>query len=78
MLTVESHEYDAQTGIDTFVFAPLGMKAQVKVIEKDGAPKVLIGVQATYVQQDVTEPEWAVCTNKEIVDFALEKYQARQ
>jgi hypothetical protein len=79
MLTVESHEFDPQTGIDTFVFGPLGMKALIKVVERDGGdPKVMIGVEATYVQQDVTEPEWSVCNNKEIVEFALKEYEARK
>jgi hypothetical protein len=78
MLTVESHEYDPQTGIDTFVFGPINMKAQVKVVQRDGKPQVLLGVQATYVQQEVTEPEWSVCTNKEIIEFALREYEARQ
>jgi hypothetical protein len=78
MLTVESHEYDPQTGIDTFVFGPINMPAQVKVIERDGNPQVLLGVQATYVQQNMGEPEWSVCTNKEIIDFALKEYEARK
>lgn len=78
MLTVESHEYDPETGIDTFVFGPMSMKARVKVMERDGEPKVFLGVEATYVQQDVTEPEWSVCNNKEIVEFALAEYNARQ
>lgn len=78
MLTVESHEYDPATGIDTFVLGPMNMKAQVKVIEKDGKPQVLLGVEATYVQQDVTEPEWSICGNKEIIEFALAEYEARK
>jgi hypothetical protein len=78
MLTVESHEYDPQTGIDTFVFGPINMKAQVKVVKRESGPQVLLGVQATYVQVDVTEPEWSVCTNKEIIDFALAEYEARK
>jgi hypothetical protein len=79
MFSVESHEYDPETGIDTFVFAPLGMKALIKVIEKEeGAPKVFLGVEATYVQQSVKEPEWTVCGNKEIAEIALGYYAERK
>jgi hypothetical protein len=79
MFTVESHEFDSTTGIDTFVFAPIGMKALIKVVERqDGEPKVLLGVDATYVQQSVKEPEWTVCGNKEIAKIALEYYERRK
>jgi hypothetical protein len=54
------------------------MQAQVKVVEHNNGPQVLLGVQATYVQQNVTEPEWSVCSNKEIIDFALKEYEARK
>lgn len=78
MLTVEAHEYNPENGIDTFTFGPMNMKAQVKVIERDGKPQVLLGVEATYVQQDVSEPEWSICNNKEIIEFALKEYEARK
>lgn len=78
MFTVESHEYDAETGIDTYVFNPGSMKAKVKVIEKNGEPQVLLGVDGMAVQQEVIgEPTWTVCANKEIVRIALEDYNTR-
>lgn len=78
MLTVESHEYDEATGIDTYVFNPGAMKAKVKVTEVDGQPQVLLGVDGMAVQIDVSEPTWTVCRNQEIIDFALADYNARQ
>lgn len=79
MFTVGSHEFDPESGIDSFVFAPMGMKAVIKVVERDGGePKVLLGVDATYVQQSVKEPEWTVCGNKEIINIALEYYEQRK
>lgn len=78
MLTVESHEYDEAKGIDNYVFNPGGMKAQVKVtLDDNGEPQVLLGVSGMAVQIDVAEPTWTVCRNKEIVDFALADYAAR-
>lgn len=79
MLTVVSHEYDENTGIDRYVFDPGAMKAQVKVMVEDGGdPQVLLGVEGMAVQQSVTEPTWTVCRNKEIVEIALADYQARR
>ena len=78
MLTVESHQYDPKTGIDSFVFGPINLKAQIKVVEREEGLQVLLGVQATYVQQDVNEPEWTVCPNKEIVEIALKEYESRK
>lgn len=56
MFTVESHEYDADTGIDSYVLNPGNMKAKVKVTEVDGEPQVLLGVDGMAVQTGVTEP----------------------
>lgn len=78
MFTVVSHEYDEATGIDHFVFDPGNMKAQIKIIEEGGEPKVLLGVDSTAVQVAVAEPTWSVCANKFIADIALEYYAARQ
>ena len=75
MLTVESHEYDASTGIDTYVFSPGSMKAKVKVIQEDGDPEDLLGVDGMAV---VGEPTWTVCANKEIVNIALEEWEKRK
>lgn len=77
MLTVVSHEYDESTGIDHYVFDPGSMKAQVKVIDKDGEPQVLLGVAGMAVQQGVSEPTWTVCANKFIAEIALADYKAR-
>lgn len=78
MLTVESHEYDETTGIDTYVFNPGAMKALVKVIDSDGSPQVLLGVASmTDEQQGGVEPRWTVCRNKEIEAIALEDYAQR-
>jgi len=77
MLTVVSHEYDEATGIDHYVFDPGAMKAQVKVIDKDGEPQVLLGVDGMAVQQGVGEPTWTVCANKFIAEIALADYKAR-
>ena len=71
--------YDAATGIDTYVFNPGNMKAKVKVIQEDGDPEVLLGVDGMAVQQDVVgEPTWTVCANKEIVNIALEEWEKRK
>lgn len=78
MLTVESHEFDEATGIDTYVFNPGHMKAQIKVIDEGGDKKVLLGVDGMAVQIDVNEPTWTVCPNKEIAAIALADYEARQ
>lgn len=77
MYTVKSHEYDEQTGIDHYVLNPGSMAAQVKVIEEDGQPKVLLGVDAMAIQMTVSEPTWTVCRNKELVEFALLDYHER-
>lgn len=79
LLTVESHEYDEAKGVDSYVFNPGAMKAQVKIIEKDnGEPEVLLGVQGMAVQIADTEPTWTVCRNKDIVEIALADWKARQ
>ena len=79
MMEVVSHEYDAASGIDNYVFNPGNMKAQVKVtVGDDGEPQVLLGVAGMAVQQSVSEPTWTVCANKEIVKIALADYEARQ
>lgn len=79
MLTVESHEYDVASGIDTYVFNPGNMKAKVKVIDEGDGPEVLLGVEGMAVQQDVVgEPSWTVCANQEIVAIALEEYNKRK
>lgn len=77
MLTVVFHDYDEATGIDHYVFDPGAMKAQVKVIDKDGEPQVLLGVDGMAVQQGVSEPTWTVCANKFIAEIALADYKAR-
>lgn len=78
MFTVESHEYNADTGIDSYVLNPGNMKAQVKVTEVDGEPQVLLGVDGMAVQTGVNEPTWTVCRNPEIVKIALADYEARK
>ena len=79
MLTVESHEYDANTGIDTYVFSPGNMKAKIKIIQKGDDPEVLLGVDGMAVQQNVVgEPTWTVCPNKEITKIALEEWEKRK
>lgn len=78
MLTVVSHEYDANRGIDHYVFDPGSMKVQVKVtIEGEGDPQVLLGVEGMAVQQCVTEPTWTVCRNEDIVQIALADHKNR-
>lgn len=78
-MEVVSHEYDEATGIDKYVFNPGNMEALVKVIEENGKPQVLLGVQAMAVQQDVVgEPTWTKCPNKAIVEIALADYEARK
>lgn len=74
---VVSHEYNEDTGIDTYVFNPGNMKTLVKVVDKDGAPHVLLGVAGMAVQQDVTEPTWTVCSNPAIAEIAIADYEAR-
>ena len=77
-LEVVSHEYNEETGIDTYVFNPGNMTALVKIIDKDGEPEVLLGVQGMAVQIDSTEPTWTVCANPAIKEVALEDWKARQ
>ena len=78
-LEVVSHEYIEETGIDKFVFNPGNMEALVKIVDKDGEPEVLLGVQAMAVQQDVVgEPVWTKCANPAIKDIALAEYAKRQ
>lgn len=77
-MEVVSHEYDENTGIDKYVFNPGNLEALVKIVEEDGSPKVLLGVQAMAVQQDVTEPTWTVCPNPAITEIALATWEARQ
>lgn len=78
MFTVESHEYDEATGIDSYVLNPGGMKAKVKINLVDGEPQVLLGVDGMAVQTGVTEPTWTVCKNPAIIDIALADFKARQ
>ena len=78
-LEVVSHEYDAETGIDKFVFNPGNMEALVKIVEGAGEPEVLLGVQAMAVQQDVVgEPVWTKCANPAIKEIALEEFAKRK
>ena len=77
-MEVVSHEYDEETGIDKYVFNPGNLEALIKVVDNDGEPQVLLGVQAMAVQQEVTEPTWTVCPNKAMVEFALAEWNARQ
>lgn len=77
MLTVKSHEYDEAKGADHYVFDPGDMKAQVKIVNHDADPEVLLGVEGMAVQQEVTEPTWTVCKNKEIIAIALADYKKR-
>ena len=77
MLTVVSHEYDETTGVDSYVFDPGALKAQIKVIDNNGEPQVLLGVDGMAVQQGVSEPTWTVCANKFIAEIALAEYKAR-
>lgn len=78
-LEVVSHEYDESTGIDKYVFNPGNMEALVKVVDEDGVPEVLLGVQAMAVQQDVVgEPTWTKCPNPAIKEIALQDYEARK
>lgn len=78
-LEVVSHEYDEATGIDKYVFNPGNMEALVKVIDENGQPEVLLGVQAMAVQQDVVgEPTWTKCANPAIAEIALEEWKLRQ
>ena len=84
MLTVVSHEYDAERNIDNYVFDPGKMKAQIRInIKEDGTPQVLLGVAGMAVQIAETaeagaDPSWTVCPNKEICEIALADYAARQ
>ena len=78
-LDVVSHEYDAEKGIDKYVFNPGNMEALVKIVDEGGEPQVLLGVQAMAVQQDVVgEPVWTKCANPAIAEIALADYKARQ
>ncbi len=78
-LDVVSHEYNAETGIDKYVFNPGNMEALVKVVDEGNGPEVLLGVQAMAVQLDeVGEPVWTKCANPAIRDIALEEYAKRQ
>lgn len=77
-MEVVSHEYDEKTGIDKYVFNPGNLEALIKVVDNDGEPQVLLGVQAMAVQQEVTDPTWTVCPNKAIVEIALADWKARQ
>ncbi len=78
-LDVVSHEYNEETGIDRYVFNPGNMEALVKIVDSDGEPEVLLGVQAMAVQQDVVgEPVWTKCVNPAIREVALEDYEKRK
>lgn len=78
-LEVVSHEYDAATGIDKYVFNPGNMEALVKVIDENGTPEVLLGVTAMAVQLDeVGEPTWTKCANPAIAEIAIEEWKMRQ
>ena len=77
MLTVTSHEYDAETGVDHYVFDPGNMKAAVRVVEENGEPQVLLGVERMAIGLGAAELNWTACRSKDIIDAALADYAAR-
>ena len=76
---VVSHEFDEETGIDTFVFNPGNMEAMVQVVEDEAGPRVLLGIRGlTFEYGGIGNITWTNCSNPAISEVALEYYNARK
>lgn len=63
IMTIVSHEYNEETGIDTFIVNPGNMSCELKVL--DGEVEML------------TAGKWRACTNPFLKKAALEAAEAR-
>ena len=63
VMTIVSHEYDAETGVDKFIVNPGNMTCELKIV--DGEVEML------------TAGKWRACTNPFLKKAALEAAEER-